>query len=124
MNEKVILITGASSGIGAELAKQFTKDGTKVVLAARSEAKLREVASQCPAETLIVPTDITDPAACQKMIAQTIEHFGRLDILVNNAGISMRAPFEEVTDLSIFEKLIEVNYLGAVYATHAALPHL
>jgi short-subunit dehydrogenase len=124
MTKQVILITGASSGIGAELAKQFSADGAKVVLVARSQDKLHQVASECPGETLVVPTDITDLEACKMMVAQAVERFGKLDVLVNNAGISMRAPFEAVQDLSIFEKLIEVNYLGSVYATHAALPHL
>lgn len=123
MQDKVIIITGASMGIGAALAKQLAGQGAKLALAARSRDKLEAVVADCPG-AIAIPTDITDPIACQALVDQTVAHFGRLDGLVNNAGMSMWAKFEDVQDLSIFEKLMHVNYLGCVYCTHAALPHL
>lgn len=121
--DKVILITGASTGIGAALARELAKRGAKLALAARSEDKLREVANNCP-DSIVVPTDVTNQPACQAMVEKTTAHFGRLDVLVNNAGQSMLSRFDEIQDFSIFEKLIQINYLSAVYSTHAALPHL
>lgn len=123
MQDKVIIVTGASTGIGAALARELSRRGAKLTLAARSEEKLHEVTKDCP-DSIVVPTDVTDPEACKKMVTQTVEHFGRIDVLVNNAGQSMLSRFDEIEDLSIFEKLIQVNYLSAVYCTHAALPHL
>lgn len=123
MQDKVILITGASSGIGAALAEQLCAKGAKLALAARSADKLQQVADRCPG-AIAIPTDVTDPAASRRMVDLAVQHFGRLDVLVNNAGVSMFSPFEQIQDLAIFQKLIEVNYLGAVYTTYAALPHL
>ncbi|WP_439643583.1 SDR family oxidoreductase [Gemmatimonas sp.] len=124
---QVVLITGASTGIGAELARQFARAGAHVALAARDEVKLQAVADECRAaggEALVVPTDVTIEAQCAAMVATTAAHFGRLDILVNNAGMSMSAMFDEITDLSIFEKLMRLNFLGSVWCTAYALPHL
>lgn len=123
MRDKVIIITGASGGIGAALARHLSAVGAKVALAARSRERLEAVAADC-SDALVVPTDITDQAACQQLVDQTVNHYGRLDVLVNNAGMSMLARFDEVADLSIYEKLMQINYFGAVYCTHAALPHL
>jgi NAD(P)-dependent dehydrogenase (short-subunit alcohol dehydrogenase family) len=75
-------------------------------------------------EAVAVPTDVTDPEACGRAVARAVEAFGGLDALVNNAGISMWARFDQVTDLSLFERIMRVNYLGAVYCTWHALPHL
>ncbi|WP_434478929.1 SDR family oxidoreductase [Gemmatimonas sp.] len=124
---QVVLITGASTGIGAELARQFARAGAHVALAARDEVKLQAVADECRAaggEALVVPTDVTIDAQCAAMVATAVAHFGRLDILVNNAGMSMSAMFDEITDLSIFEKLMRLNFLGSVWCTAYALPHL
>lgn len=124
---QVVLITGASTGIGAELARQFAQTGARVVLAARDAQKLEAVATACRqsgAEALVVVTDVTDEAQCQRMVERSVQHFGRLDILVNNAGMSMSGLFEEITDLSIFEKLMRLNFLGSVWCTAFALPHL
>lgn len=123
-----IVLTGASSGIGRELARQFGARRARLVLAARSEERLKEVARESlelgAAEALVVPTDVTVQAACTSLIQQTVETLGGLDILVNNAGVSQWARLDEITDLSVFERLMKVNYLGAVWCTHAALPHL
>jgi NAD(P)-dependent dehydrogenase (short-subunit alcohol dehydrogenase family) len=122
-----VIITGASSGIGRELSRQLAAQGARVILAARQAEKLGELADECKVlggQALVVPADVTDPDQCRGLVDRTVEAFGRLDMLVNNAGTTMWARFDEVTDLSIFEKLMRVNYLGSVYCTYYALPHL
>jgi NAD(P)-dependent dehydrogenase (short-subunit alcohol dehydrogenase family) len=121
---KTYVITGASSGIGAALALAWAKRGDNVVLAARNEDELRSLAQRCGPNALAVRTDVTDPAQCDAMVKAAAERFGAIDVLVNNAGISMWARFRDITDLSMFERIMRVNYLGTVYATHFALPHL
>ena len=123
----VVIITGASSGIGRELAYQLADQGAYLSLGARDQQRLQAVAAQCQARggrVIITPTDVTDQAQCQILIKKTVQEFGRIDTLVNNAGISMRALFEELGDLSILEQLMQVNYFGSVYCTHYALPYL
>ena len=124
MSRKTYLITGASTGIGAALARTWASRGDNVVLAARSEDALRELARLCGSRALAVPTDVTDPKQCEAMVKAAVDRFGGLDVLVNNAGISMWARFRDVTDLSLVERIMRVNYLGTVYSTHYALPHL
>ena len=124
---KTIIVTGASAGIGRELARQLAECKARLVLAARSHSALGEARSACEAagaEAIGVAADVSRVEDCQWLVRKTVEHFGRLDVLVNNAGISMLAPFEETSDLSAFARLMEVNYLGAVHCTHFALPHL
>jgi NADP-dependent 3-hydroxy acid dehydrogenase YdfG len=107
MHGKTIVITGASAGIGEELAVAMAARGAKVVLAARDVAALERVASRCTSaggRALVAPTDVSDPAQCKALVQKTIAEFGALDVLVNNAGISMWARFDEVTDLTIFER--------------------
>jgi len=99
----------------------------KLVLAARDAAALDVAATECRArgaETLVVPTDVSDEAACRNLVERTVERFSSVDVLVNNAGIGMLARFEDVTNLSLYERLMRVNYLGSVYPTFYALPHL
>jgi NAD(P)-dependent dehydrogenase (short-subunit alcohol dehydrogenase family) len=122
-----VLITGASTGIGACLAVALAARGARVTVAARRRPELEETVRQCVAaggEAQAVPADVADAASCRTLVEAAVSRFGGLDALVNNAGISMWARFDEVTDLSIYEKLMRVNYLGAVYMTHHALPHL
>jgi short-subunit dehydrogenase len=124
---KVIVLTGASSGIGHALALALAPQRPRLVLAARDRRHLEEVAKECRArgaEALVVPADVSSEAACGALVARTIESFGALDVLVNNAGIGMMARFDELSDLSVYETLMRVNYLGCVYLTHHALPHL
>ena len=124
---KTVVLTGASDGIGAEIARQLAPEKPRLVLAARNEDRLNEVAFRCRkagAEILVVPTDIADRSQCERLIAQTGERFGGIDVLVNNAGISMHAKFDEITDLSTFETVMAVNFFGAMWCTHAALPAL
>jgi short-subunit dehydrogenase len=123
MQGKVAIITGASVGIGAALAREMAKRGARLALAARDQANLEAVAHACP-DSIVIPTDVTDPHACRALVEQTVAHFGRLDILVNNAGRTMWSTFEELHDLQILHDLMQLNYFGAVYCTHAALPHL
>jgi len=122
--KRTYVITGASSGIGAALARAWAARGDNVVLAARNEDELRKLATQCGDRALAVKTDVTDPTQCEAMVKAAVERFGGIDVLVNNAGISMWARFRDITDLSLFERIMRVNYLGTVYSTHYALPHL
>ena len=124
---KVLIVTGASSGIGRALCEELAPQRPRLVLAARDAARLEAVAGVCRgrgAETLVVPTDVTREEECARLLARAVERFGALDVLVNNAGAGMIAAFEDVKDLSIFEQLMRVNYLSCVYLTHHALPHL
>jgi short-subunit dehydrogenase len=125
--ENVAIITGASTGIGRELALQLADQGAWLALAARNTEKLEEVAAECRqrrGKALVVPTDVIDPCQCAKLIEQTVAAYGRIDTLVNNAGIGMRARLDELQDLGVIEQIMRVNYLGSVYCTYYALPHL
>ena len=125
--DNVVIITGASSGIGKELALQLARQGAKLALAARHLEGLKTVVDQCierGGEAIAVITDVSDQKQCKNLIDKTLEHYGRIDTLVNNAGLSMWARFEEITDLSLFEKIMQVNYFGSLYCTWYALPYL
>ena len=124
---KVIVVTGASQGIGRALCRELAPQKPRLVLAARDATALETVASECRtlgAEALVVETDVTDVEACRRLIDRAVETFGGLDVLVNNAGIGMIARLDEVKDLAVYERLMQVNYLGSVYPTFFALPHL
>jgi short-subunit dehydrogenase len=124
---KVIILTGASQGIGKALALALAPQQPRLVLAARDEAALQAVAATCQArgaETFVFPTDVTDEAQCRGLIRRTVESASRIDVLIHNAGGGMNARFDEMTDISVFEKLMRLNYLGPAYLTHEALPHL
>lgn len=127
---KVIVITGASEGIGAEMARQWAQRGGAqhaLVLAARNVDRLNEVAAQCRqhgAQVLVQRCDVGVQADCDALVTATLNTFGRLDTLVNNAGMSAQALFGEVNDLAWYETLMRINHWGSVWCTHAALPHL
>jgi short-subunit dehydrogenase len=126
MKNKVVVITGASSGIGLAMVNEFATRGAKVVLAARTIEKLDEISKDLNAkghESLVVKTDVSIENDCKNLITQTINKFGKIDILINNAGISMRAIFEEV-DLAVLRQLMDINFWGTVYCTKYALPYL
>ena len=126
MQNKVIIITGASSGIGKSLAEVFARNGNKVVIAARHIDKLEEVKKGLPnfaGNILAVTCDVSKEEDCRTLIDETIKTFGGIDVLINNAGISMRALFSE-TDLSVIRKLMDINFWGTVYCTRFALQHI
>ena len=124
---KVVVVTGASQGIGRALCLALAPQRPRLVLAARDAAALEAVASECRqrgAEALVVETDVTDVEACRRLVDRAVQSFGGLDVLVNNAGIGMISRLDEVEDLSIYERLMRVNFLGSVYPTRFALEHL
>lgn len=127
---RVVVITGASDGIGAEMARQLAARegaGIALVLAARNVAQLDLVAAECAAhqaQVLVVPTDVSVRIQCRRLAIMAAERFVRIDVLVNNAGRSAHALFEEVEDLDWYEELMRVNLWGAIWCTQAALPHL
>ena len=126
MKDKVVIVTGASSGIGKALVYEFVRCGAKVAMASRNMEELQHMESELKAQgyhVLAVQTDVTDERACQELVQKTREHFGRLDILVNNAGISMRAIFEEL-QLDVIRRVMDVNFWGTVNCTKYALPYL
>jgi len=124
--DKVVVVTGASSGIGLALVYEFAGRGAKVVAAARSADKLQQIAADITAKggsVLIVETDVTRETDCINLIEKAILKFGKIDVLINNAGISMRALFEDL-DLSVIRKLMDVNFWGTVYCSKYALKYL
>jgi short-subunit dehydrogenase len=124
--DKVVIVTGASYGIGEAISREFARNGSKVVLAARSEIRLSDIVKELKAENhdvIFVKTDVTIESDCRRLIEKTIEKYGKIDILVNNAGISMRASFIDV-DLEVLRRLMEVNFWGTVYCTKHALPYI
>ena len=123
---KVVIVTGASSGIGESVVREFARNGSKVVLAARSEVLLAAIVKEVIAtngDAFYVVTDVSVEEDCKKLIEKAVEKYGTIDILVNNAGVSMRASFHDV-DLKVLRRLMEVNFWGAVYCTKYALPYL
>ncbi len=120
--DKTVIITGASSGIGEELAYEFAALGARVVLAARSKEKLAEMAARIPC-ALAVTADVSREEDCRALIDKTVEAFGGIDILICNAGISMRALLDDV-DTEVLRRLMDVNFWGTVYCTKYALPYL
>ena len=122
MKDKVIIITGASSGIGKALALECARQGARLVLASRSaidDPELQKISEAI----LYVPTDVTQESDCQALIQKAVDKFGRIDVLICNAGISMRALFAEV-DLNVIRQLMDTNFWGTVYCTKFALPYL
>jgi short-subunit dehydrogenase len=123
----VVVITGASKGIGAELARQLAARGTRLALGARDLAALEAVADECRArgvQVIAVRTDVAEERDCQALLSGAALAFGGVDVLVNNAGASMWARFEDIADLSVFARIMQVNYMGSVHCTRHALPWL
>ncbi|PLW93643.1 MAG: short chain dehydrogenase [Marinilabiliales bacterium] len=123
-NTKVVLVTGASSGIGEAICRDLLKKGASVAMAARSEDKMKEIAKDFAEEkVLIKATDVSKEEDCVAFVEAAAEKFGKIDVLINNAGISMRAIFEDL-DISVIKKLMDVNFWGTVYCTNAAYKYL
>lgn len=126
MENKVIIITGASSGIGKACAYVFSGQGAKVTIAARNEEKLKEIESDLKTknrEVLALRTDVSIENDCKRLVEETVDTFGKIDVLVNNAGLSMRGLFENI-QMEVLEKVMNINFWGTVYCTKYALPYL
>ena len=122
MKNKVIIITGASSGIGKALAFEYARQGAQLVLASRSamvDPELQKIST----EILYVATDVARESDCASLVQKAVEKYGRIDVLINNAGISMRALFTDV-DLDVIRRLMDTNFWGTVYCSKFALPYL
>ena len=123
---RVVIVTGASTGLGLTVARQAAGRGAKLVIAARGEAELqaaRDELSRGGAEVLAVPTDVSDEGQARNLVARAIERFGRVDVLVNNAGIIQVGPAETMT-VDDFERAMGTNFWGELYPTLAVLPHM
>ena len=128
MQNKVVIITGATSGIGLALAHAFAAQGARLCIAGKSADKLTAVEGRLlqqykQIQVLSVVTDVSIEADCKAMVQACADRFGQIDILINNAGVSMRALFKEL-DLIVIRKLMDVNFWGTVYCTKYALPYL
>ena len=126
MKNKLVIVTGASSGIGRACAEKFAQEGANLVLAARSADKLSEVAENIArygVQVLPVVTDVTREEDCKNLVEKALIKFGKIDVLVNNAGISMRASFSDL-DISVLKKVMDVNFWGTVYCTRYAITSL
>ena len=121
LKNKVVWITGASSGIGQALAFAMAKEGAKLVLSSRREQELKNVAEKCASDVLILPLDLSNSSNFKDLTQQVLEHFGSIDVLINNGGISQRSEAAQ-TSLEVDRKLMEVNYFGAAALTKAVLP--
>ena len=126
MKDKVVIITGGSSGIGQALAEEFGRNGSRILITGRNEAALNdalEVLRSQKIEAEAIVSDVSKEEDNRRMTEYAIEKFGRIDILINNAGISMRALFEDV-DLDVVKKVMDINFYGVLYATKYCLPHI
>ena len=119
----VALVTGASSGIGHATAAALVEAGASVAVAARRRDRLEALAEQLGGDVLVLETDVTDEGQARTMVERTVDHFGRLDTLVNNAGVMLLGPIVDAP-VEEWRRMVELNLLGLLYATHAALPHL
>lgn len=126
MKNKVIIITGASSGIGKALVYRLAKQGAMIMMAARNVDTMIEISSELKninPNIEYIKTDVSIETDCQKLIDTTIEKFGKIDVLINNAGISMRALFKDV-HLDVLKSLMDVNFWGTVYCSKFAIEHI
>ena len=126
MKNKVVIVTGASSGIGKACAWYFAKNGSKVVLASRNIHELQLISKKMSDkgyQSFAVKTDVSVETDCQNLISECIKKFKKIDILINNAGVSMRAKFEDL-DLAVMKKVMDINFYGTVFCTKYALPYI
>jgi len=126
MKDKVVIITGGSSGIGKALAERFGEGGSKVVITGRHKEQLDQAVASLKGkgiDVLPVVADASIESDCARVVESAVEAYGRIDVLINNAGISMRALFEDL-QIDVFKKVMEVNFFGMVYTTKYALPYI
>jgi short-subunit dehydrogenase len=126
MKDKVVIITGASSGIGKACAAVFGQAGAKVIFTGRNDASLQETSKNLTAagiDNLPILADASLEADNKRMVEEALKKYGKIDILINNAGISMRALFTDL-ELQVFKKVMDINFYGTVYATKYCLPHI
>jgi short-subunit dehydrogenase len=121
LHDKVVIVTGASSGIGAALAKTFSRHGSMVMLVARRLDRLKEVASACPGDTLTLSADLVKDNDRKAVVKTAVDHWGKIDVLVNNAGIGIYGDFMSTTEAE-WRKIFEINLLSAVFLTQTVLP--
>lgn len=126
MKEKVIVITGGSSGIGKALAREFGKHGSGILITGRDKGNLDMVVQELAQEGIKIAgfqADVSREEDNRKMAEEAIRQYGRIDVLINNAGISMRALFEDV-DMEVLKKVMDINFYGVLYATKYCLPYI
>jgi ribitol 2-dehydrogenase len=123
MKDKVAIITGASSGIGAATARALAEQGCRLTLAARSTDRLEALARSLGPETLVVPTDVTCDADVKRMVERTLDRFGRVDVLFANAGVYIPGQITE-GDPKAWAELMDVNVAGVLRCIHAVLPSM
>ena len=126
MRDKVVIITGGSSGIGKALAEVFGKNGSKVLITGRNKADLDIAVSDLKSKGILISgfvADVSREEDNKLMAKEAIDRFGKIDVLINNAGISMRALFEEV-DMAVVKKVMDINFYGVLYATQACMPEI
>lgn len=126
MKNKVVIITGGSSGIGLALAREFGMKGSKIVITGRNKTQLENAVTELRSKGISVEgftADVSLESDNKRMAEETIKKFGRIDVLVNNAGITMRALFEEV-QMDVVKKVMDINFYGALYATKYCLPEI
>lgn len=124
---KVVVLTGASEGIGRALALHLARQGARLVLAARNEQRLNSLAEDCRrlgGRALVVPGDASSRADCEALADGAFAHYGAIDVLVLNAGATMWSRLDELQDVDLLERLMRLNYLGAAWLTRRALPAL
>lgn len=118
--DRVVIITGASSGIGAATARCFAAAGARLVLAARSADTLAQIAAELP-QALSVPTDVSDPVACAQLVERAVATYGRVDILINNAGIGLTGPVSTLARHDL-ERVLAVDLLGPIWLMQVVVP--
>jgi short-subunit dehydrogenase len=122
IKDKIIIITGASQGIGLATTKLLASKGAKIILAARSGDVIKKLGQELPG-SFAIPTDMRNEADIQALITKTIERYGRIDVLINNAGQGMYGPVEK-TDIEKYKSMFELNAVGVLRAMQAVIPHM
>ncbi|AXR83067.1 SDR family NAD(P)-dependent oxidoreductase [Natrarchaeobaculum sulfurireducens] len=129
LETETVIVTGASRGLGASMAKRFAREGATVVVTARSESELEAVAAEADGETLVVPADVTDEAAVRAVVETTIDEYGAVTGLVNNAGIGLLNMYGEQrvlhdVETEDFRQILDVNVTGVFLFSKYVVPHM